>query len=117
MQESDFAMVELISVTSDKVDVCGEEDMDEIGEEADERFGNTNIFNKRRRVETAVPPEDRLTLPKVLPPRCFSWRRVALLALSEADHGSLTACASVDSTQSLAARMLLGATSGVACVE
>ena len=38
-------------------------------------------------------------------------RRVALLALSEADHGSLTDCASVDSTQSLAARMLFGATS------
>ena len=56
-------------------------------------------------------------LPKVLPPGYFSERRVALFALSEADQGSLTDCASVDSTQSLAARMLFRATSGVACVE
>ena len=56
-------------------------------------------------------------LPKVLPPGYFSERRVALLALSEAERGSLIDCASADSTQSLAAGMLFGATTGVACVE
>ena len=43
--------------------------------------------------------DDSITFvaPNVLPPGCFSGRRVALGALSEADHGSLTDCASVDS--------------------